>query len=81
LTTKFPTVPAYRHNLAQGYTNLGTVLKETGRLKEAEEAYRSALGLWKQLVAEFPGVPEYRHDLTVVQQAAELAKPPKPGQP
>jgi hypothetical protein len=35
----------------------------TGRLKEAEAAYRDALPLWEQLVAESPAVHDYRNSL------------------
>jgi tetratricopeptide (TPR) repeat protein len=43
----------------------------TGRLKEAEAAYRRALELYAGLVADFPQVPDYRNDLagTLVNRA------------
>ena len=46
--------------MADGYNAMGSLLGETGRLKEAEAAYAEALALCKQLAAEFPKVPDYR---------------------
>jgi tetratricopeptide (TPR) repeat protein len=51
--------------MAQSQSNLGALLDRTGRLREAEEAFRAALALQKQLVAEFPKVAERRSELAV----------------
>jgi tetratricopeptide (TPR) repeat protein len=56
-------VPAYRQDLARSHTNLGLLLQNTGRLKEAEGEYRRALDLFQQLARDFPAVPEYRQEL------------------
>jgi tetratricopeptide (TPR) repeat protein len=49
--------------LARNHNNLGNLLSAIGRPKEAEEAYREALAIRKQLAAEFPNRPDYRHEL------------------
>jgi serine/threonine protein kinase/tetratricopeptide (TPR) repeat protein len=51
-----------RLTLAQSYNGLGNRLKEPG---PREEAYRDALGLFRQLAADFPTVPKYRLDLAI----------------
>jgi tetratricopeptide (TPR) repeat protein len=43
--------------------NLGNVLAVRGQQPAAERAFRRALDLYEQLVAEFPAVPEYRNEL------------------
>jgi tetratricopeptide (TPR) repeat protein len=49
--------------MAWSYSELGVLVKNTGRLTEAEAAYTQALGLTKHLVAEFASVPRYRQSL------------------
>jgi tetratricopeptide (TPR) repeat protein len=56
-------VPAYRHELALSHYNLGVLLKDLGKLPEAESAFRQALHLQEQLAADFPTVPRYRQVL------------------
>jgi serine/threonine-protein kinase len=63
LAAGFPTVPAYRHELARSHDNLGNLLAALGKRPEAEAQYRQALTLHEQLAADFPTVPEYRQDL------------------
>jgi serine/threonine-protein kinase len=64
LSAEFPSRPAYRHQLAGCYTNLGgSLLQYTGRLKEAESAFRQARRVWHALVDEFPADAEYRRTL------------------
>jgi serine/threonine protein kinase/Flp pilus assembly protein TadD len=48
---------------AWAYFRLGRTLHLLGRHEPAEKAYRQALQLCEQLVAEHPQVPEYRQDL------------------
>src|SRR5437868_2392390 len=43
LTVDFPTVPAYRKDLASSHHNLGVLLRDLGKRGEAEAAYRDAL--------------------------------------
>jgi tetratricopeptide (TPR) repeat protein len=58
-----PQVPEYRQELAMTHNNLGNLLQATGRVAEAEKAYRQALQLRERLVAEHPQVPQYRQEL------------------
>jgi hypothetical protein len=57
--------------MARSHNNLGVLLADTGRLKEAEGAYADALAIQKALAADFPQVPDYRNDLagTLVNRA------------
>jgi serine/threonine-protein kinase len=48
---------------AEGHFRVGLVRARLGELKEAEAAYREALGLYKQLAADLPGRPEFREHL------------------
>jgi tetratricopeptide (TPR) repeat protein len=52
-----------RQELAWVHNSLGVVLRSTGRPREAEDAYRQAIGIQVQLVAQFPNVPEHKNDL------------------
>jgi tetratricopeptide (TPR) repeat protein len=58
-------VPQYRKDLAETHNNLGVLLVNTGRPKDAEGAFRDGLDLYKGLAAEFPDVPMYRDGLAV----------------
>jgi tetratricopeptide (TPR) repeat protein len=60
-----PQVPQYRQELAMTHNNLGLLLQATGRVAEAEKAYRQALQLYERLVAEHPQVPQYRQELAM----------------
>jgi hypothetical protein len=42
------------------HNNLALLLQYTGRLKEAEAAYRDALALYQPLATQFPAAPRYR---------------------
>src|SRR5206468_2782321 len=53
----------YRLELAVAGNNLGNLMAEKGKPKEAREAHEEALALTKQLVVFFPGRPEYRREL------------------
>jgi serine/threonine protein kinase/tetratricopeptide (TPR) repeat protein len=63
LAADFPTVPEYRRGLARSETNLGVLLKDMGRLREAEAACSHAVNLQKELAEEFSAVAEYRLEL------------------
>jgi tetratricopeptide (TPR) repeat protein len=63
LTDDFPGRPDYRLDLARSFGNLGDLLDNTGRPREAEAAYSDALALLKQLTDDFPGRPDYRYHL------------------
>jgi hypothetical protein len=47
--------------LASSHNSLGGVLRETGRLKEAEAAHAEALAIYKQLAADSPKAPGHRN--------------------
>jgi tetratricopeptide (TPR) repeat protein len=49
------------------YSNLGWLLHSTGRLKQAESAFRDGLNLQKKVAAEFPNRPEFRLLLAKIQ--------------
>jgi Flp pilus assembly protein TadD len=63
LVAEHPQVPQYRQLLASTHSNLGLLLKDIGRVADAEKAYRQALQLYERLVAEHPQVPQYRQEL------------------
>jgi serine/threonine protein kinase/tetratricopeptide (TPR) repeat protein len=63
LAADFPTVPAYRRELALSHNNRGDMLARLGKWPEAEAAMRQALALRKQLAADFPAGPECRQEL------------------
>ena len=52
LVADFPEVQEYREKLANTYFDLGNVLKDAGRLDEAEEAYGSAEAIRPEVVTE-----------------------------
>ncbi len=51
--------------MALGYHNMGGVFHATNRRKEAEEAWRKAVELGKELVREYPDQESYRHRLVL----------------
>ena len=55
----------YRNLLAGAHGDLGVILKERDRPKEAEQEHREALGLNRRLVEEDPADPAYRGGLWV----------------
>jgi tetratricopeptide (TPR) repeat protein len=68
-------VTQYRQGLAKTHTNLGILLRDTGRTKEAEAAYRDALAVQEKLAADFPNVPDYQNDVgNTLDEMAELAR-------
>ena len=50
--------------LARSQAILGAVLRDAGRPGDGEAALRQALGIQKQLVADFPDRPDYRLELS-----------------
>jgi serine/threonine protein kinase len=56
---------AEQERQARAYFRLGRVLHLLGRHEPAEKAYRQALQLYEQLMAEHPQVPQYRHQLAI----------------
>jgi serine/threonine protein kinase len=63
LVREFPSVPAYRDDLAGVYRTQGVLLQENAKLAEAEKALRLALETHQALVAQFPDVPNYQSKL------------------
>src|SRR5262249_17991083 len=59
LAADFPTVPAYRRQLAAGHNNLGLLLERLGKRPEAAAALRQALAIQEKLAADFPTVPAH----------------------
>jgi hypothetical protein len=49
--------------LALNYLALGEFRAESGKPREAEDAFRHAIALFEGLVADFPDVPTYEPDL------------------
>jgi tetratricopeptide (TPR) repeat protein len=45
------------------HNSLGWLFQDTKRLEKAESAYRDAVTLQKQAVADFPNQPEFRLEL------------------
>src|SRR5205807_324170 len=62
LAADFPSVPVYRSSLAGSQHNLALVFSSTGRLKEAEAAYRDVAAVRRQLAADYPSMPAYQED-------------------
>jgi serine/threonine protein kinase len=55
--------PDSRSARAEGRFRVGRMRYRLGELKEAEEDHDAALGIQKQLAADFPTRPEFRQDL------------------
>jgi serine/threonine-protein kinase len=63
LSHNFPGVPDYPHYLAKTHNNLGILLMDTGRPKEAVAEYARAIDVHRRLANDFPAVAVYRSDL------------------
>jgi tetratricopeptide (TPR) repeat protein len=85
---KFPDEEMYRQICADAYTTLAPLLRDSGRLKEADQAHRDAIAVYAEAVAMYPRVAEYRgtlahfyHELTLhmllTQRPHEALKPAK----
>src|SRR5206468_2137680 len=59
LLADFPSVKDYRHDLVRSFHELGGVLNATGKIREAETAYRQALAIGEPLLA-IPKIDYYR---------------------
>jgi serine/threonine protein kinase len=60
LVRDFPKRFDYRHRLAEVRRLLGSLLCQTGRHRDAEDAFRADLKVQEQLVTAYPNVPEYQ---------------------
>jgi serine/threonine-protein kinase len=70
LVREYPNTHEYRADLSEGYHFLGVILyypprAQARRPREAEQAFRKAVALQEQLVAEFPTSPFFRQFLAV----------------
>jgi tetratricopeptide (TPR) repeat protein len=75
-------VPRYREQLAVNHNTLGCLLRELGRLAEAEAAHRRSLALQEKLAAEFSAVPRYQVQLagSLVNSGHLLRKQQRPAE-
>jgi tetratricopeptide (TPR) repeat protein len=63
LADDYPTVPAYRQELARSHNNLGVLLKDQNRAEEPAEHCRKALAIRQKLADDFPSDPDCRYEL------------------
>lgn len=56
----------WRHQLVQGYVNLGALYARQGRLAEAEATFKSAEPVARALASSAPSEPDYQHALAAV---------------
>jgi tetratricopeptide (TPR) repeat protein len=63
LADQYPTVTAYRRELARTYQNLAQLLWESGKRQAAYETFQKGVDRLQRLALDFPAVPEYRHEL------------------
>jgi serine/threonine protein kinase len=55
--------PSRRHELAQGYLDLGAAYQVSQKSKKAEEMYRKAIAIQEALVRDLPDIVLYRSNL------------------
>jgi tetratricopeptide (TPR) repeat protein/tRNA A-37 threonylcarbamoyl transferase component Bud32 len=73
LTTAATTRPEYRHNLAVTHQNIGAALARQNKLRDAEDAFHSAVAAYDRLEAFAPSYQGHKPDRAKVEQAlAEL---------
>jgi tetratricopeptide (TPR) repeat protein len=63
VTETYPSLPAFRRQLASSHHNLGAALQEVGKRGDARTAYEKAVEIKERLVTDFPGIPIYAVDL------------------
>ena len=70
----------YRQDLAKSYNELGAILAGTGRAADAEAAYREAMKLYQQLIADNATAPIIANELAyaMVNLADFLLRSKKP---
>jgi tetratricopeptide (TPR) repeat protein/tRNA A-37 threonylcarbamoyl transferase component Bud32 len=61
-----PATDAARSALAQTHTDIGYVLRQTGKPAEALESYQKALAIWQKLADANPAVARYQRDLAQI---------------
>jgi len=66
ITAKNPDNLTWRHQLVQGYVNLGALFARSGRLAEAEAELKKAAPLAAKNAAAVPAEPDYQHALAAV---------------
>jgi serine/threonine protein kinase/tetratricopeptide (TPR) repeat protein len=63
LVGRFPSNPAYRHELANSHRGVATAFLDLSQHAKAEPEFQSAIALLEKLVSEFPAEGVYRQDL------------------
>jgi hypothetical protein len=63
LAADFPARPEFRYELALSHNHRANLLRESGRLREAEQDYGQALRIQEQLAAALPNQANLRDDL------------------
>lgn len=69
LAAEYPSVAAYRRELAHSQNNRANSMLALGQIAEAETAYRDALRTKQQLADEFPSEPQYRWEFAKSQSS------------
>ncbi len=54
LVSDFSAAPEYRKDLASSHHSLGQLMRKLNRPKEAEESYRAAQSILRELTEQFP---------------------------
>jgi serine/threonine protein kinase/tetratricopeptide (TPR) repeat protein len=62
LTQAYPDNPTYQHHLGAVLNDIGNLLRETGPIQQAAQAYRDALTIRQRLAADFPDRRAYHID-------------------
>lgn len=58
-----PAAVGFRGALANGHRQLGLLVEQTGKLREAEAEYRSAISIYRELATENPTDTQFRNHL------------------
>jgi tetratricopeptide (TPR) repeat protein len=73
LATEAPNVPDYQYVVGRIHIILGAVLKDTSRLQEAEQSFRSGLKVLQKLVSDYPNESLTKHTEELANGYYELA--------
>jgi serine/threonine protein kinase len=63
LSSEYPDVLEYQHQLGWSHFMLAWTFKNTGRLAEAETAFQQAASIYEKLLARKPEEPDYRSEM------------------
>jgi len=79
LAAQFPSEAEYQENFAETHRNLGELLGDRGRSREAEAAFRQSLALFESLLTSSPNDPGRRLNLAISQwELADIVEADKP---